>query len=560
MKVSKAWLQELVDLQVPMSEVERLLPLRTIATKEVNEQFIELDMKGYNRADLLSMRGVAQEIAAITDSPAKFDETPVTVTEIDGLSDQKTNIRVEDPTISPVYYLIKISGLQIGPSPSDWVKKLEDSGLRSINNVTDVTNLVMLEYGQPLHAFHASVVKNESIIVRPATAGETLQTLDNKQRVLEAGDIVIADPEKILGLAGIMGGKESEIPESGTVDILLEAAIFDPIQLRKTATRLGLISEASKRFYHGLTQTRLLQAVTAAISLYQSLGGIVTAAGHQGEVQDSTPTIALRQSKTDQLIGVEISPEELTGYLTSLSFTVTPQGDQYEVTVPYFRKDIEIEEDLIEEVARMYGYERIPATPLSSELPPKIDQRMFDTIHRIKTTLVDMGLTEVQTYSFLSTQVMDALHLPKSDLIKLANPISSESEYMRTMIWPNLVEAIVKNFKQGFEDIAIFEVGKVYNIENKTPREEYHISIGLMNDTTDPSAELMAMIKSLSDTLGQDLKLAKSESTHKYFHPTRIASIRKGDQQIGQLAEVHPRTLFEIGIEKRVAILEFVLY
>ncbi len=566
MKVSKSWLQELVDLKVSLKEVERLLPLRTIANKEITEEFIELDMKGYNRADLLSMRGVAIEVAAITGSEVKFTEPSETDYFWVKETLPKVEVKVENEELAPVYTVAKIEGLKVGPSPADWVKKLAESGVRSINNVADVTNLVMLEYGQPLHSFDADEVKDETIVVRTATKGVTLRTLDGKERELQETDLVIADPEKALGLAGVMGGKDSEISEK-TTSILLEAAIFEPKNLRKTTQRLGLPSEASKRFQHGLTRKRLLQALNAAVKLYQELGGKVTGLTIVGDTEDQLKKVPLSLEKVNSLIGIELSEKQVEEYLSKLHFEFKKIDGSWVVTPPYFRLDIEIEEDLIEEIARMYGYERIPAKELLGETPEKVDQGLFEVIYQVKASLAEAGLTEVQTYSFVSTQVLKALGFNESNkdaLVRVANPISSETEYLREFIWPNLIEVVEKNMKNGFEDIAVFEVGKVYSPQKEgLPKEGYRLAIALMNGSENPIEELNSLFSRGAKAVHlrgvQVEKGGLMKELEELFHPKRFATVKSGEKIIGGIAEVHPRFLNQFGIEKRVAILEITL-
>jgi phenylalanyl-tRNA synthetase beta chain len=264
MKVSINWLKELVKINKPLSELIEEINMKTIGTKEVTDKFIELDMKGYNRADLLSMRGVAYEVASLLESEVQFKEP----TEKDFIWAGKNlpglDVEIKDEDASPFYALAKIEGLKVSPSPKPYEEKLEDSGFRSVNNIADITNLVMLEYGQPLHAFDADTVSEEKVIVRMARDGEEIKTLDGKLRKLTKSDLLITDPKKAIGIAGVMGGENTEVTDK-TQTILLEAAIFTPKGLRKTATRLGLQSEASKRFYHGLTKRRLLQSLNAAV-------------------------------------------------------------------------------------------------------------------------------------------------------------------------------------------------------------------------------------------------------------------------------------------------------
>jgi len=561
MKVSISWLKELVDLKVSIEEVVKLLPLRTIAIKEVTQDYIEMDMKGYNRADLLSIRGVAQEVAAITGSELAFKdpEKPEFVWNKHSLplgQDKLPNtpVQIMEPSLAEAQCVAKIEGLTFGKSSEAWVKRLESSGMRSVNNITDVTNLIMLEYGQPLHSFDAKQVENETINVRHATEGEEITTLDHKLRKLTKDDIVLADTKKALDVAGVMGGLDSEVNEN-TTSILLSASLFNPQMVRKTSQRLGLSSEASKRFYHGLTKTRLLQALNAAIKMYQELGGKLTTATLVGNFEDKTRKVTLTKKKLDELIGVDIPRDKVESYLKSLGFDLETQGDSWEITVPYFRLDIELEEDLVEEVVRMYGYEKIPAEKVPESKTLQDESPIFKKIYDFKTKLVELGLTEVQTYSFYSTQVLNALGFNDSNfkvLVKLENPMSAETQYLRMNLWPNLLEVVDKNLRQGFKDIAVFEIGKVFNNVSGQPKEEWRLTVALMNNTDNPLAELSAITTKLS----LKFKESKPQAEGVYlFHPTRFLQVG----EIGGLAEVHLRVLNELGIEKRVAILEIQL-
>ncbi len=582
MKVSKNWLKELVELNISGDELVHLLPLRTIGIKETTDDFIELDMKGYNRADLLSMRGVAREVAAITNSAATFNESDednyVWWESFDEDNQEgvlkkdlsELNVTIENKNLVPIYCLAKVERLEVGKSSPGVIKKLNDSGMRSIDSVTDITNLIMLEYGQPMHAFDAFKVKDEKIIVRKAYKGEKLITLDGKEPQLLETDILITDPEKPLGLAGIMGGKNSEVSES-TTTILLEAAIFDPITIRKTVTRLGLSSEASKRFIHELTRKNILEALNKAISMYQKLGGKLTGLyldnlKNQNLSHDPIIDIPLNLDKVNSLTGISIPGEQVQSYLTRLGCQFISQkkiGDKtsWIVRRPYYRLDLVIEEDLIEEVARMYGYEKIPAQPLTSQPSQKIDQSLFELIAKIKQKLAEAGLTEIQTYSFFSTNVLNNFTWDKTHLVKIANPMSAETEYMREDIWPNLVEVAVKNLKRNFSDLAIFEIGKVYNPKlDDRPEESYRLSISLSNETNNPVLELYSIFQKLNLDLKQNMETGSAEQAgyeQKYFHPARFRLLNKDRRSIGGIAEVHPRYLQKFGIEdKRVAVLE----
>lgn len=561
MKVSINWLKELIKLDREIDKVIKLLPLRTVGTKEITADFFELDMKGYNRPDLLSMRGIAQEISAITDSKISFSEPKENEYIWVGQNLPKTDISVEDTRLCPIYCLAKIEGLKVEKSLPDWIKKLNDCGIRNVNNVADVTNLVMLEYGQPLHSFDADAVKDGKIIVRTATQGEKSITLDNKTRNLETSDLLITDPEKALGIAGVMGSKNSEVTDS-TTTIFLEAAIFNPITLRKTATRLNLPSEASKRFQHGLTQKRCLQALNSAIKMYQDLGGKLTAISITGDLEDKQKTIILRKSQMDCLIGIKIPEKDVENYLQKLNFKILhTQGDAqraWEVIPPIFRLDIEIEADVIEEVARMYGYEKLPSIELAGKIPEKIDQTFFNSIYKLKESLVRVGVSEVQTYSFYFTDVLTNFEMDTKKLIRIANPMSSETQFMRDRLWPNLLEAVVKNLK-SYDQVAIFEINKVY-YPGEEPREEYHLALALSNDHPENINQLYTIYQSLASHLeGVKLTLGNQEMTKeekRLFHPVRFWNLEKDGKKIGEIAEVHPRIVNKFKIEKRVAVLE----
>ncbi len=572
MIISTNWLKELVDLKVEDSKLPSILSLRTVGSvKEITGYTIDIDIKGYNRADYLSLRGLAYDIAAVSDSPVKFEEPDPSKYAWVNQTLPQTNVKVEEKTLAPLYCIAKIEGLKVAPSSKEWKEKLESSGVRSVNNVADVTNLVMLEYGQPLHAFDAKAFKDETIIVRTAKEGERITTLDGKTRDLTPEDLLITDPQNALGIAGVMGGKDSEVSDS-TTSILLEAAIFDPVALRKTATRLNLASEAAKRFYHGLTKKRLMQALDAAVRMYQDLGGKLTALTIVDNFADKEIKVTLNQKKTNSLIGVEISAEDIEKYLKKLHFSLKrhPEGVRsdidkfhlpggvisWEVTPPYWRLDIAIEEDLVEEVARMYGYERIPSTKLSGQIPAKVDQSLFKLLFGLKKAFSEAGLTEIQTYSFFSTAVLENLEIDKGALIKIANPISSETEYMRNHIWPNLVEVVDKNIRTGFDDIAIFEVGKVYQFEEEKPQEEYHLALALMNNTDNPTAELFAIFKKALQTLSLEIETSQRGKHGEKFHPTRYLRLNYKGQDIGKIGEVHPKFVNRFGIEKRAAVVE----
>lgn len=560
MKVSISWLKELVKINKPMDTLIHEINMKTIGTKEVTDRLIELDMKGYNRADLLSLRGVAYEVASLLDSEVKFKEDSDYIWQ--GRDLPSTPVKIEEEELAQIQCVAKIEGLKVEKSSAEWVKKITDSGMRQVNNIADVTNLVMLEYGQPLHAFDAATVENDTINVRRATAGEEIKTLDGKVRVLNTSDIVLADTEKALDVAGVMGGKDTEIKDS-THTILLSGSMFNPLYVRRTATRLKLTSEASKRFYHGLTKQRLLQAFSQAIRMYEELGGKLTAITLKGNFDLEEKEITLRVNKSNSLIGLDFTEEEIKKLLTKLNFKISNEKPRVlSVKRPYWRLDVEIEEDLIEEVARIYGYDRIPSKILPGEMPEKIHQKIFDLIDSLKKQLVHQGISEIQTYSFYSTNVLNALGWDENNkkfLIKLENPMSKETEYMRLNIWPNLTESAVSNNKY-FEDVAIFEIGKTYFInEQKQPAEKYVLAISLINNTNNPILELLKILMNTFINLGIGITFGEARlpaDAKRLFHPNKFKSLILGGKQIGGGAELHPQIADNFKSKTRIAICE----
>jgi phenylalanyl-tRNA synthetase beta chain len=422
-----------------------------------------------------------------------------------------------------------------------------------------------------LHAFDYDSVKrladSDLIVVRRAKTGEKLVTLDHKTRDLTQEDIVISGEKVAVGLAGVMGGENTEVTNE-TTSILLEAAIFDPGMLRKTANRLALGSEASKRFYHGLKAKRLFQALDASIKMYEDLGGKVTGISIVGETLDQLKTVPLRLSKINQLIGETLSASDVEKYLKRLHFSLsepisTGEEISWVVTVPYFRLDVELEEDLIEEVARMYGYEKITSHKAADIEVAQIDQTKFDFLRKLGETAAELGLIEVSTYPYNSTKALAALGWDQTRaqfLVRIKNPISKETEFLRQNLWVNLIEVIDQNIRQEFKDIAIFELGKSYFMKNEgKPAEGYRLAIALMNGSDNPISELNALVTKLNNELSLGLEFKEStppQVVGQIFHPNRFLDVFKDDRQIGGISEIHKRVTDFLGIDKRVAVFE----
>jgi len=433
-----------------------------------------------NRPDWNSVIGIAREISAITGNPLKLPEAgmaPVAGTSVKDLVD----VRVEDPELCPRYTARVIRGLKIGPSP-DWLRStLEKTGVRSINNVVDITNYVMLEIGQPLHAFdyhllqsttgRASVPK-PTIVIRRATEGEKFLTLDGQEHTLNNQMLLIADETKPIALAGIMGGQNSEIrPE--TVDVLLESAYFKPQNIRATSKRLGLRTESSYRFERGADQAICDWASQRAAQLILETAGGQLASG----VEDAYPKpsepreISLRPEKSNQLLGLQMRPEEMEILLHQLGLKAasrkpSPVDDEITATkplkfrIPTFRVDLKREVDLIEEIARLYGVDKIPATTPRGAIGDNEYDRVHDELAEARQILLGLGLSEAQGQTLISD---DAAKLAASSgIVGLSNPLSSDMNVLRPSLVPGLLDSLHHNLNHKNNDLALFELGRVF--------------------------------------------------------------------------------------------------
>lgn len=521
-----------------------------------------------NRADCLSIIGVAREIAAKLGVPVKY---PGHAVEEKGADIATTaEVIVEDPHICPRYAARYISGCKIGPSPGWLVNRLKAVGLRPINNVVDVTNYVLMEYGHPLHAFDFNLLSGGKIIVRRAHGGERFTTLDGQERTLKSSDLTIRDAERAVALAGIMGGENSEISEE-TTNILLESAYFNPTSIRLTSKRLGMHTDASHRFERGADINILVRAIDRAASLMADLSGGVVARG----VLDVYPKkysakrITARVETINRTLGLHLSSEAIRGIFHNLEFTtdITEPGI-LEVCVPSFRVDIEREIDLVEEIARMNGFENIPVTMpkarVFSDLTPK-HQRLEK---RMKNLLADQGFNEVINFSFIAPEALDKMMLeaddPRRITVRLRNPLVEEQSVMRTTLLPSLLETAAKNISYRELNQRIFELRRVYLPKEgeELPAEPLYLT-GLLTGRREAEGWNQAKYpvdffdaKGIVENILSVFNLAdvkfSAENPEKYFHPGKACNIFLGDANVGSIGELHPDVQERFGIEQAV--------
>ena len=525
-----------------------------------------------NRPDCLCIIGVAREIAALTHQRVKYP----TLLPSDKREEihQKTSVTLLDPDLCPRYVARMIEGVKIGPSPN-WMKnRLEKVGVRSINNVVDVTNFVMMEYGQPLHAFDFELLEEGRIVVRRAQKGEGFVTLDGVKRILDGEMLMICDGVKPVAIAGVMGGLNSEIKEDTKI-VLLESAYFNPMGNRRTSKELGLETEAAYRFGRGIDYGGCVAAANRAAQLIQeSAGGRVI----EGVV-DAYPSpirprpIRLRVRKIHQILGTEISTKQARIYLEDLELNVRDEDkDILIVTPPSFRGDLEREIDLIEEIVRMDGYEKIPLTLPKGPPSPEERSREFFLERKAIEILLQHGYYEVVTYSFTSPISWDFIGLypedPRRKCLQILNPLTEDYSALRTSLIPGLLETARYNVTRKNSNLKIFELKKVFFAQEgeKLPKEVKYLAGLAMGIDQDPHwafsprtidfYDVKGCVEDLLETLQiEEIKFIRAEDIP-YLHPGKASKVLCGKEVLGVLGEVHPQVLSSYEIHGKAYLFE----
>ncbi len=519
-----------------------------------------------NRSDCLSVVGIAREIAAIYGRPLKTKEFKLEET-----ADAASNysyVKVNDEEKCPVYLGRVIKGVKIAPSPL-WVQnRLRAAGVRPINNVVDVTNYVMFEYGQPLHTFDLRMIKN-GIIVRNAAEGEKLLTLDEKERVLKDYMLLICDEEKALAVAGIMGGEHSGISDD-TTDVFLECAYFKPESTRLTARRLGMQTDSSYRYERGIDPVNTIRMVDYAASLLASFaGGSVCKGVLSNDYKKVTkPEVVFTPEKVNALLGTDISTEDMLKILASVGMDAEKCAEGYKVSSPSWRVDIERWQDVAEEVARLYGYDNIKATvPL---IPADSDRLMPLLTHKrlLQNKLASLGFSEAVNYSFMSDKYLSIFD-DKERFVILKNPISEDMNALRTYVFPGVVSTILYNVNRGAKAANIFETSSVYIKDGEgIPYQETRLAFAVyggywgLSWNTKPVEEAFYVLKGIVENIlaGYNLgKVSYVRSERPFMHPGKSAEIMLDGESLGFFGELHPDTLEAVDSDQPLCVCEIFL-
>ena len=540
-------------------------PIGASLSDYLGDQILDLEVTP-NRPDCLSMLGVAREAAALTGVPVQ--EPEASYPEDGPPIDSCVSVEVEDPDLCPRYTASLVSGIVIGPSPPWLQDRLAKAGLRPINNVVDVTNYVMLEYNQPLHAFDFQTLKGGKVVVRRARVGETLTTLDGVERRLSPSMLVIADAQDPVGLAGIIGGGHTEMTE-GTTAVLLESANFDPVNNRRTSQGLKLTTEASLRFEKGLRPELAPLALRRATRLIQEVAGGDVAKGtidvFPARDTFAAPVVTLTADRLWKVLGVRLPPRRVEDALRSLGFDLQqepPDAEEWQalrVTVPYWRSDVEGEDDLVEEVARLVGYDEIPTEALSTPIPLSQPQPLRELRERIKDHLAGCGMQEVISYPLTNLEELAKVKALEGEdgVVRVANPMSSQQECLRPTIVPSVLSTLASNRPHFQGPVSLFEAGSVFLPRQDDLPEEREMVVGVLSG---PRSEPHWMsggggldfydAKGVVERLLEDLGVRASyqETVDPLLHPARSASIGAGDAVLGRLGELHPGVAESFGL------------
>ncbi|MGL5754391.1 MAG: phenylalanine--tRNA ligase subunit beta [Paraclostridium sp.] len=521
----------------------------------VNDALIEFEITS-NRPDCRSILGIAREAAVTLGKELKYPE--IIVKESDEATDFEIDIQTN---LCKRYCGRVVKNVKVGPSPYWMQRRLIEAGIRPINNIVDITNYVMLEQGQPLHAFDLDKVGDNKMIVKCAEEGEKFVTLDGVERELTSDMIVVTNGKTTLDLAGIMGGENSEISES-TTSILLEGANFAKENIRAASKKLGLRTEASSRFEKGVDVNLTEVAINRAAQLIEELGcgtvlnGMIDNYPKKQEIQK----IVVNPERINKLLGVNVAVDQFINILENLEFKCNLiASDKLELEVPSFRLDIEEDADILEEIARIYGYDNIPAATLEGNATAgvKTDKQKF--MDKIKSNAIAVGLNEILTYSFVSPRGVDKINLDSNDekreFVKIINPLGEETSVMRTTLIPNMLNVISTNSSHKVEEVYAFECGNTFKPQDGLPVETKKLAIGMYGKEVD-FFTIKGAVETVLNNIGFNGYEIEPETKNLTFHPGRCAKLVYNNICIGTFGELHPDVLENYDLNQRVYIAE----
>ncbi len=545
MKVPLSWLREYIDIKLPPKELAHRLTMAGVEVSHIQKSgkdtILELDLTT-NRGDCASIIGVAREVSALTNKPLKFPR----ISEKDKRQKGIIKVEIRDKKGCPRYSGRVIKGVGVQPSPP-WLKEhLESIGIKPINNIVDITNYVLFESGQPLHAFDLDkLVSPLRIIVRRADDGERITTLDGRERSLDRDILIIADGKRPIALAGIMGGEDTQVTDK-TRNILLESAYFDPIVVRRGAKRVNLFTESSYRFERDVDPEGVITASRRARDLILKLAGGEEVAFIDRNLLPRKPKrITLRKERVNWVLGIDLPWDQMARILKRLGFAIRGRM----IGVPSYRRDVTREIDLIEEIARIHGYHRIPSLLPEGRIASYSQEPLETLAPRIREILVAGGYREVINYGFISLEEGERMGLSPRQIIKLTNPLTERQNIMRPSLIPGLLKNLIHNLNQGNPKVKIFELGRVFSLG----KEE--MALGALLAGEGDLYDLKGILEALCEELAiPSPRISSSPLT--FLLPGRGGEVLIANRKVGLLGEMDPKVLSYFGIEVGSFVLE----
>jgi len=521
---------------------------------DLKDAIIEFELTA-NRPDCNSIIGIAYEAKATLDKEVTI---PTLKVKEEG-ANIGVDVKCENNNLCGRYMAREITDVKIAPSPYYIQRRLIESGIRPINNIVDLTNYVMLEYGQPMHAFDYDKLEGNTIYIKQASDGQTCVTLDEEERKLDSSMITICDSNQVIALGGVMGASCSQIDEH-TTHIVLESAHFDADTIRATSKKLGLRTDASARFEKGIDRYRCEKALNRFCQLVEELeiGTVCKGFVDTATELDDKSTVTFSKTRVSEVIGIELSSEEICDILSKLNFESKIEGDLITTVAPEYRTDIEKIADIIEEISRIYGFNNVVSAPIVGEIIPatKSESRLYED--SMKEFAMKNGLTEILTYSFVSPIGVEKAKLSETkenDFVKLLNPLGEETSVMRTSLIPNMLEVISMNAARKNEFFAGFEFGNIFCLKQSNPLEQKSFVAGVYGKEED-FFSLKGRIEGILNGLRYQSRVYLPNKEHPTFHPGRCADIFIGEEKVGILGEIHPKVASAFNIKKKVYLCE----
>lgn len=565
MKISYNWLKEYVSVRLAPDKLAEVLTMAGLSVESVraigNDYIFEIEITA-NRPDWLSVIGVAREVAALTGGKLKI---PLSTKVKSTPPDRGVKIEVDERNLCPRYTARIIRNVKVCESPA-WLKgRIEAMGLKSVNNIVDITNFCLFETGEPMHAFDLDKIAGPEVIVRKAVQGEKIVSIDGAEKALDNSMLVIADSKKPIAIAGIMGGLNTEVTHS-TKNILLEAAFFDQISVRRTSRKLSITTESSYRFERRVDMDNIVYSSNRALGLIMKLAaGAPGAFIDIGAKETKKKIVLLRLDRVNSLLGTDVSSAQIKKIVTSLGMKINGSSKRaLKLETPNFRNDLKVEVDVIEEISRVYGYAKIPTTlPKIVEQPIRMETDLIAR-NRARECLAGLGADEIITYSLLGKKMVSSSGVSIDSLVIVVNPLTSEQETMRPSLIPGMLNAALWNINRKAKDLKLFEIGNIYFKKDGKFNEKKHLAACITGQSFTSWAggtrqasffELKGIIETLCAELGIEA-IGFSHAKDASFLSAECANISIGGEMAGIMGQVSPKILHNFDIKDKVYLLE----